>query len=110
MYSRADSLGYPAEARKETSRKEYRPFRALGVGFLPLLVVGIGITCGTQQRRDSRRVSRTALLEYECAPESPVGRSDLAGLLWGLRLHILQKLLDDVLLLVQESYHPSVYS
>lgn len=71
MYSRADSLGYPAEAA--TTRKEYRPFRALGVEFLPLLVVGIGITCGTQQRRDSRRVSRTALLEYECAPESPVG-------------------------------------
>ena len=29
---------------------------------------------GTQQRRDSRRVSRTALLTYECAPESPVGK------------------------------------
>ena len=46
MYSRADSLGYAAEAA--TTRKEYRPFRALGVEFLPLLLVGIGITCASK--------------------------------------------------------------
>lgn len=37
---------------------------------LALLVLPRGI----QQRRDSRRVSRTALLAYKCAPESTMGK------------------------------------
>lgn len=47
------------------------------------------------------------LFSHTNVPQSHLwGRSDLACLLWGLRLHILQKLLDDEMLLVQGSYHP----